>query len=201
MTTINVTASNPRPSACLPRPGALDLDVEVELVPEVDPDETCREHGVPYVDCCVDHTHGRTVIGEVTMVESDGGYVAYGGQPDHWVSGALLQELRRLGDADFREALRDLDRAARAAAEMAQERAEQDDKDTTGLYVLSCASGTLWLVEAASPSDAIAAWDSGDRAFRAHAADADQARWLASDKCGQSDVSPDRVETLLDRRR
>jgi hypothetical protein len=100
MTMITATASNPRSSTCLDIPGALDVDVEIRL-----------EDGV------------LLQRGEVTLAPGAGGkLVAYGGQPDHWIGGALLRTLHTLSapgsasELDFRAACDEIERAAIEAA-------------------------------------------------------------------------------------
>lgn len=93
-----IRASNARPSTCLDVDGARDVDVVVTL-------------------------GAREVEGEVTLVPASGTWQrgciplqAYGGQPDHWVSGDLLRVLRTLDDRAFRAALQEIERAAVEAA-------------------------------------------------------------------------------------
>lgn len=90
MTNTNtVTASNARPSSYVELIGAVDVDVTVT-------------------------TSDITVSGEVTLVprQYDGRLAAYGAQPDHWISGALLQSLSGLDDAAFRAICGEIEAAA-----------------------------------------------------------------------------------------
>ncbi len=89
---ITATASNPRPSTCLPdRPGAVDVEVALSLAGVTSP-----------------------LIGEVTLAPGrDGGLESYGDSPDHWISGELVRRMHEmLSDDDFREACRVLRSAA-----------------------------------------------------------------------------------------
>lgn len=97
MTTITATASNPRRSTHVEIPSAIDVDVTIAIGYEV---------GDP-----------TTLSGEVTLAprQYDGRLAAYGDSPDHWISGALLRELRALKRDDFRSACQALEAAARNA--------------------------------------------------------------------------------------
>jgi len=91
---IEVDASAVTPSSCIDIEGAVDIDVTVRL-------------------------GERSIDGEITLVprEADGVLDSWGGSPDYWMTGALLAELHRLSDADFRRACRELVSAGRKAAE------------------------------------------------------------------------------------
>src|SRR5512138_662201 len=114
MTTINVTATNPRPSTCLPREGALDVDVTLGIgwARCTGCGAQGDRSGVTHCDCPADtvvDNEMRHIGGEVTLVRGhDGTLVAYGGQPDHWVSGNLLHALRGLSETDYRVALSEI---------------------------------------------------------------------------------------------
>lgn len=86
---IKITASDARPSTCVG--GGTDVDVDVQIDGDSLP------------------------AGEVTLVpaEYDGRPVALDGGADYWVSGRLLRELRDRCGNDLREALNDLEEAAR----------------------------------------------------------------------------------------
>lgn len=143
--TTATTASNPRPSTCLDIAGAVDLDVTVYLADDAggleyvvshsDDDELEHDDLVaafrglygrpPEADdgddsdlwslCCA---AVRTLTGEVTLAprQHDGQLAPYGPSPDHWISGALLAQLRELDDEDFRVACREIADAAAAVA-------------------------------------------------------------------------------------
>lgn len=138
MPAVIATASNPRPSTCLDldrwfgMPGAnaaLDLDVSVTIAGEVT--DHCAACGGPVDDdgdreCGHDDAEvvsvvaraPRTLTGEVTLAPGpSGSLAAYGDQPDHWISRALLDELHRLSDAEFRAVCRQIETAAIEAAE------------------------------------------------------------------------------------
>ena len=103
MTTKTVTASNVRPSTYVERPGAVDVDVVVML----------QGAGAP----CAPTAH----TGEVTLVpDHDGTLVAYGDHPGTWISNGLLQEIRACDEQEQSDILVDLERAARAAAEVSK---------------------------------------------------------------------------------
>lgn len=89
---ITVTASNVRPSGCAPdSPGAVDVDVEVIIA-------------------------GYPLAGEVTLAldpVDDGTYCSYSDMPDQWVSGKLLEHLRRYFEAaTVRAALTEMEEQA-----------------------------------------------------------------------------------------
>lgn len=90
---LTVIASNPRPSTCCTTPGALDVDVHCSIPGQAG-------HLLPLS------------VGGVTVAprQSDGRLAGYGPSPDHWLTGALLAQLRRLSDAVGSERL-DLDTA------------------------------------------------------------------------------------------
>jgi hypothetical protein len=103
MTTKTVTASNVRPSTYVERPGAVDVDVVVML----------QGAGAP----CAPRAHR----GEVTLVpDHTGTLVAYGDCRETWISGALLSEIRACDDQEQSDIVIDIERAARAAAEVSQ---------------------------------------------------------------------------------
>lgn len=74
-----VTASNVRPSTHCTAHGALDVDVHCSIPGQAG-------HMLPLP------------VGSVTIAprQSDGRMAGYGPTPDHWITGALLTQLRRL---------------------------------------------------------------------------------------------------------
>lgn len=92
-TLLTVTASNPRPSTHCTAHGALDVDVHCSIPGQAG-------HMLPLP------------VGSVTVAprQSDGRFGGYGPTPDHWLTGALLAQLRRLSGAVGSERL-DIDTA------------------------------------------------------------------------------------------
>lgn len=88
-----ITASNPRPSTTVETDGAMDIDVTLTV-------------------------DGVTTEGEVTLCPAQyDGSLASWGDPEHWVSGALLAAVRRIGDdAAERTLLDEIEAAAIEAA-------------------------------------------------------------------------------------
>lgn len=89
-----IDTTNPRPSTCLPRTGAMDVDV------------------------LISHPALGNIEGEVTLVPNhDGNLAAYAGEPSHWISGPLLRRMIELPDADFRDLCDEIETAAVVEAE------------------------------------------------------------------------------------
>ena len=85
---IHIAPSIGTPSTCVDTAGALDYDVTVTI-------------------------GDREIEGEITLSpqQYDGRLASWGGSPDHWVSGGLLQTLRTLDDTTFRSALAAIEQA------------------------------------------------------------------------------------------
>lgn len=96
---LTVTASNPRPSTCCTTTGAVDVDVHCSIPGQAG-------HMLPLP------------TGSVTVAprQSDGRLAGYGPTPEHWITGALLAQLRRLSGLDLDTALDDILTAAVDAA-------------------------------------------------------------------------------------
>lgn len=89
-TITEITASNPRPTDTGVT-GGIDFDVSIAL-------------------------DGRALTGEVTLAPGRDGDLEPYGDPDHWVSGALLAELRELPGDTFSRVLREVAAEAREVA-------------------------------------------------------------------------------------
>lgn len=111
---ITATASNPRPSTCCTASGAVDVDVH----------------------CAIPGQSGHMLTlpaGSVTVAprQADGRLAAYGPTADHWITGALLQSLRRLSGEvggprmDLDSVLDDILTAAVDAATLTAEQIER----------------------------------------------------------------------------
>lgn len=94
---ISTSASNPRPSTSTELAGALDVDIAVYL-------------GDGVLLC-----HGQATL---APQQADGRLAAFGASPDNWVSGGVLEVLRKLSAPgskyaiDLRAALEEIERAA-----------------------------------------------------------------------------------------